>query len=136
MKSIGLRNIIFLIFISLLVGCSKEEGDPFEKDSGVFTDSRDQIEYKWIRIGEQIWTAENIAFDAGYKCWTYNDDEKNVITMGRLYPWESAGSACPAGWHLPADQEWEQLAQFISNQEGPYLLAGDDWHDLGDQGTL
>ena len=45
---------------------------------------------------------------------------------------------CPAGWHLPSDAEWDQLAQFISSQKGPYekISVGDVnggwfWKDVG-----
>ena len=121
-------SILLLIF--LILGCIK---DPFETDdSGTFTDKRDDETYEWVRIGDQIWMAENLAWDAGDNCYTYNDDEINYISMGRLYTWEASLTACPNGWHLPTDIEWEELAYFISQDKGPYnkVGGGDDWEDV------
>jgi uncharacterized protein (TIGR02145 family) len=129
MKSIVYSIIYFLLIFLLSSGCKK---DPFEKDSGVFTDPRDHNNYNWVRIGDQIWLAENMGYDTGYDCWVYNNDEINVVTMGRLYTWASAQNACPAGWHLPSDIEWEELAYYVSLTMGPYekVNNGDDWEVL------
>ena len=131
MKAFITRTMALAILYSLVLACDKEEADPFLKDSGEFTDVRDNIKYKWVRIGQQIWMAENLAYDAGYKTWEYEDDEANVPSMGRLYEWEAAQLVCPVGWHLPNFYEWEQLATFINNEEGPYNKGGDDWYGLG-----
>ena len=45
-------------------------------------------------------------------------------TYGRLYDWEAALTACPAGWHLPSDEEWATLIKYLdpeadSNAVGP-----------------
>lgn len=100
-------------------------------ETGTFTDSRDGHTYKWVKIGEQVWMAENLAYDVGDDCWAYDNDESNVATYGLLYTWEAAKAACPAGWHLPTDEDWEQLAQYVSNQKGPYDKSDDMWYDVG-----
>lgn len=130
MKTIKYPVIYFFLVLILSSGCSKE--DPFEKDKGVFKDPRDQNSYNWVKIGDQIWMAENMSYDTGDDCWVYNDSEINVVTMGRLYTWESAKGACPEGWHLPSDVEWEELAYSVSLAKGPYekVANGDDWEEL------
>jgi uncharacterized protein (TIGR02145 family) len=44
------------------------------------------------------------------------DDAKatgNFKTYGVLYNWPAAKTACPAGWHLPNDEDWKQLEQAL-----------------------
>ncbi len=76
---------------------------------GTFTDSRDGKTYKTIRIGNQTWFTENLAYKANSGCWAYDDKQSNVAKFGYLYDWETAKTVCPAGWHLPSDEEWKQL---------------------------
>ena len=35
---------------------------PTTGETGTFTDSRDSKTYKWVKIGEQVWMAENLAY--------------------------------------------------------------------------
>jgi len=78
-----------------------------------FKDTRDGKKYKSVKIGEQIWMAENLNYDAeDSKC--YNDSIANCEKYGRLYKRETAMKACPSGWHLPSKEEWETLRQFIN----------------------
>jgi hypothetical protein len=76
-----------------------------------FTDSRDGKTYKTIKIGSQIWMAENLAFKASSGCWAYDDDKSNVEKHGYLYDWNAAKTTCPAGWHVPSDEEWEEVGK-------------------------
>lgn len=51
--------------------------------------------------------------------WTYNDDPANGNIYGRLYTWDAAITACPSGWHLPSDDEWMQLGNYVGAQGFP-----------------
>jgi len=100
--------------------------------SGTFTDPRDGKTYKTVKIGEQTWMAQNFAFDyAGSK--VYGNDLSNLEKYGRLYDWETANKACPAGWHLPTEDEWATLIAFVGGSEiaGKKLKANDDWRESG-----
>ncbi len=103
--------------------------------TGTFTDTRDGQTYKWIRIGasektgNQVWMAQNLNYDSpGSRC--YDDDVANCNHYGRLYTWDNAMAGassssanpsgvqgvCPVGWHVPSDDEWEQLITFVISQ--------------------
>ena len=101
------------------------------------TDSRDDKIYKTIKIGDQTWMAENLAYlpvvhsnsefekhgnnsQAGYGVYGYDGNnvstsksQANYTTYGVLYNWWAAMNACPAGWHLPSDAEWTILEDYL-----------------------
>lgn len=112
---------IFLL-LSLAFSCKK---DPFDAHSGTFTDKRDGHQYKWVKIGEQIWMAENLAYvpyvcapDSQCGIWVYDyygtgSFYENYSTYGCLYDWETAMKVCPEGWRLPSDEDWMELERFL-----------------------
>jgi len=98
-----------------------------------FIDSRDGKKYGIINIGDQTWMSENLNFDAkGSKC--YNNDQANCAIYGRLYNGETAKTACPKGWHLPSEAEWQSLVDFAGGKEiaGEKLKTKCGWNDNGD----
>jgi uncharacterized protein (TIGR02145 family) len=100
--------------------------------SGTFPDSRDGKSYKWVKIGEQYWMAENLNHNAtGSKC--YDNLESNCTTYGRLYNWAAAKNACPTGWHLPSEAEWTTLTDFVggSSTAGTKLKSASGWNNNG-----
>jgi uncharacterized protein (TIGR02145 family) len=79
-------------------------------------------------------------YAAGSKC--YNNDPANCNTYGRLYDWATAmnidkrynnelwgGSdvnhrgICPSGWHIPSDDEWSELVNYVESYWGCYDCA-------------
>jgi uncharacterized protein (TIGR02145 family) len=101
------RSIRFLA-LSLLA-CAALSGQA----TGVFKDPRDGRIYKTVKIGDQVWFAENLAYKADAGCWAYEDRESNVAQFGRLYTFAAANKVCPPGWHLPSKQEFETLLRHI-----------------------
>jgi len=91
-----------------------------------FTDPRDGQVYPVVQIGEQIWFAENLNYEMG-NSWCYNNSTNSCEIYGRLYDWETAMDACPAGWHLPSVTEWVILSDFL----GGSSIAGGKMKEIG-----
>jgi uncharacterized protein (TIGR02145 family) len=82
-----------------------------------FTDNRDGKTYKIVKIGAQVWLAENFrhkpengkygGFDGNY--WAYDEEESNIAKYGYLYDHATALKIAPKGWHLPTKEEFETL---------------------------
>ncbi|MCD4726645.1 MAG: hypothetical protein K8R46_03215, partial [Pirellulales bacterium] len=79
---------------------------------GTFTDPRDGQTYNTVEIGSQTWFAENLNY-VTTNSWEYDNSSANGDVYGRLYTWEAALTACPSGWHLPSDDEWTTLTDFL-----------------------
>jgi uncharacterized protein (TIGR02145 family) len=95
-----------------------------ETTSGTFIDSRDGNEYNWVQIGDQVWMAENLAYEpSSGNYWAYDNNNSNVETYGYLYDWETACDVCPDGWHLPTDAEWTELTDYLGENAGGQLKA-------------
>lgn len=124
--------LLQLVLILLISGCSKEEGPP-----DPVTDI-DGNTYKTVRIGTQIFMAENLRttryndgtdiplVESGSAwrslttpgfCWYNNEETINKIKFGALYNGYTIDSAklCPVGWHVPSREEWNQLREFLGD---------------------
>jgi len=106
-----------------------------------FCDERDGKKYVYVEIGEfpneQTWMAENLNYyvsGGNSKC--YSDNNNNCTTYGRLYNWATANTACPKGWHLPTDEEWTELVNFVgTSTAGVKLKAKSEWKTSTANGT-
>ena len=77
--------------------------------TGTFIDDRDGKAYRTVKIGTLTWMAENLNFVMDSSV-CHDNDESNCQKYGRLYNWDAAMTACPAGWRLSSDEDWVNLA--------------------------
>lgn len=109
-----MKNIAVLILLLSLFSCTEELiRDEFNLET--FVDQRDNMEYKYVEIGNQTWMAENLAYETNEGSMIISNSEDYLSIYGRLYTFEAAQNACPSGWHLPTDEEWNELADYISS---------------------
>lgn len=106
------EGFISIVLFSFFLLCNQVSAQEY----GSFTDSRDGKTYKTIKIGGQIWMAENLAFKTDTGSWACNNDIRNATTYGYLYNWETANNVCPATWHLPSNDEWLKLIYFLGGK--------------------
>jgi len=93
-----------------------------------YTDTRNsqsQI-YPTVILNGKRWFAKNLNYDAnGSKC--YGNTQANCDAYGRLYTWDIISGACPQGWLVPTDEEWEDLIKFAGGKSAGIVLKAKDW---------
>jgi uncharacterized protein (TIGR02145 family) len=109
--------------------------------AGLLVTDIDGNVYKTVKIGTQVWMAENLRTTklkyggtiplvadntawsnlstSGY-CWYNNDETTYKATYGALYNWHTVvtGNLCPTGWHVPTDAEWTTLTTYLGGASG------------------
>ena len=153
-----------LIKFQISILCILFSAIVFAQNSGTFKDDRDGHEYKWVKIGDQIWMAENLMWlptvspfnetsETEPNYYVYDFDGFNTVDAiktnnykkyGVLYNWSAAITACPCGWHLPADEDWNQLELELGlteaeveewgwrgTNQGLKLKSTSDWKENG-----
>ena len=79
-----------------------------------------------VKIGEQIWMAENLNVETpGSMC--YDNDPEQCKKGGRLYPVEEARNVCPAGWHMPDTTELNTLIKTVGDAKKLLSANYDEW---------
>jgi uncharacterized protein (TIGR02145 family) len=130
-----MRLLVAVLTVGLLAvscGGNKESAEGgVSKKVDTFVDGRDGQKYRAVRIGGQTWMAENLRFNVDGS-WCYENNADSCGKYGRLYDWDMAMSACPAGWRLPSRKDWiEMVAVAGSSTGGAKLKSESGWKEDG-----
>ena len=112
-------------------GAENGSGNGVEYDAaaGTLKDLRDGQMYKTVKIGNQVWMAENLNYETATSVLIPEYNGKPREKYGRLYTWDDAMKACPSGWRLPSEDDWNELLEFVGDSAtaGTKLKAARDW---------
>jgi uncharacterized protein (TIGR02145 family) len=116
--------------VTLATPCKTDDTDTCEY--GELVDERDGQTYKTVKIGDQVWMAENLNHETA-NSYCYNDSTEYCTKYGRFYTWDAATTACPSGWRLPTFEEIETLLAAVGGvwMTGEMLKSTSGWYDNG-----
>jgi uncharacterized protein (TIGR02145 family) len=127
--------LIAVLLFAFATACDKSDDPGGDFPSAGTVKDADGNKYNTVKIGTQVWMVENL------KTTKYNDGtpipnvtdgtewsklktgaycncdnlESNASTYGRLYNWYAVntGKLAPAGWHVPTDNDWTILENYL-----------------------
>lgn len=136
-QKINLLFIFLFITVSIFtfIACDKtyDSGD-YEENVRTVKDADGNV-YNTVKIGNQIWTVENlkttkynngkaipnitdndewVSLTKGAWC-NYENLDGNSEIYGRLYNWYAVntGNLAPKGWHVPSNDDWTILEEYL-----------------------
>lgn len=133
-----------LLSVSIIIFFPQSENEEFHppmnlgEETGTVTDIDGNV-YQTVKIGNQWWMAENlkvsryrngdpipnITGDAEWATLTtgawsyYNNDTTYHDIYGKLYNWYTVNDPrglCPDGWHVPTEDEWRALEEYLGRR--------------------
>ena len=152
------NNAQYLTLEDCLSAC--DEITPTPENCGDLV-SHDGYDYSTVQIGDQCWFAENCRYlpevspsseesvtDPYYYVYDYQGSNvgaavstSNYDTYGVLYNWPAVMTEdiCPSGWHIPTDEEFAELTDFLGGEGvagGNMKEAGyDHWNSPNTEAT-
>jgi uncharacterized protein (TIGR02145 family) len=142
-------------FQCFMINVSETSGGEFICGVSTITDYNGNV-YNTVQIGEQCWIKENlratiyndgqpitdlqdaalwpVATEGGY-AWYHNFSTEQKTTYGALYNWYAVetGKLCPAGWHVPSDNDWKIMEMSIGMSQEQANAIANRGTDEGDK---
>ena len=126
---------IAVLLLAFATACDKTDDPGGDFPSAGTVKDADGNKYNTVKIGTQVWTVENLKttkyndgtpipnvtddeewanLTTGAYC-NYDNLESNAEIYGRLYNWHAVntGKLAPAGWHVPTDDDWTILENYL-----------------------
>jgi len=158
-KILLIFTIVFFI-LYLLSSCKKEEKTSPEspvQNTGTPCNGLSSLEYggqtyHTIQVAGQCWMRENLNIGTymlsgdtlknndTIEKYCYNDNVANCDKYGGMYNWPELmkyndsvpQGICPAGWHIPSDQDWIILEAQLDSL---YTINDTMWNNTGWRGS-
>lgn len=153
----GIPAVVYTLRWTISNACGSTHDDIQVSFSSTFTcgnnitDPRDGQLYPTLLIGSQCWMKKNLNYGQQINSSTHQTDNStpekycydnvaaNCDIYGGMYQWnevmqytttESAQGLCPAGWHVPSDNEWKtlEMALGMTQQEAD---MSNTWRGVG-----
>ena len=132
------RNYVFyalLLVLSFSVSCTHEG----ERNDLVLRNAVKDVDgnkYDAVKIGKQVWMKSNLrtthfrdgspilnggtdTFSLELPCY-FQSTATLSVSNGLHYNWVSVNdprALCPEGWHVPTDEEWTEMEQYVGSQQ-------------------
>ncbi len=109
--------------------CTIEDGT-----QGIMDDA-DNKPYLTTTINCRVWMATNMAYEGSDVTCRVNDSDSSFkSTYGCLYTFDDAMKVCPSGWHLPTEEEFMAMLDYVDEHkrsENAFLalIASSGWLD-------
>jgi uncharacterized protein (TIGR02145 family) len=128
--------MLMALILPMMYSCGEDDG-PVQIETGSVADIQGNI-YKTVRIGNQWWMAENLkstfftngelipiipdmvewaATTAPAYC-TYNNASDGFGLLYNFHVINSGKEIAPYGWHVPTDEDWKVLEEYIGMPVG------------------
>ena len=103
------------------------------RGTGSVVDARDGRSYDYVTLGELDWFSQNLAWQGTGV--PFKASKATAPMFGSFYTWEEAveGQACPAGWRVPTQADWESLSAAMNG--GTPLDFYGNWPGLGEKAS-
>lgn len=146
-----LLSLFVLTFFVACLGLSEDNSEASHPTELI--DIRDGHVYKVVKIGKQVWMAENLALEIEGSSYCFENIQSNCDLYGKLYPWDivvngekptkvdplaqhEVQGICPEGWRVPSMWDFKELGEFVAEDlgyvEGEYEKYEESVHAIYD----